>query len=766
MAEEHNNFDVAGDLGLLGERLDITSDNLSFAKLDVELENFADGALLNVVLDGEADPSDVLRQYESRLATAEVDAISGYIAESDNLMALHGDIVACNEVLADIENILAGYASNLEITSTEIRSLQERSQQMNEQIKSRRALQDGLSDFLARIVLLPSLIHTIVELSPPSEEFSAGLRTLSEKLHYVANHPELSTDSTAFKDVEPELNRLRTLAVAKCKKLLMGQINEMRKPQTRVQAIQSAMLRNKDMIRFLKDHSAVSYDEVKAAYIEKLGGKLLDVFRSYWAAMERAEVTVVGPNDLLGTPEASSTAMGVAGVLSMLSLGGSTQQSASYGFALGNRSQILASIDHPPIVFQSPDTESRKFTFEVLFRSISKLLMDTGAYEYLFCREFWGDEASKVYHASFGPIVSFVQASLEASVAETYDPVGLLLAIRINRELALFLARRAIPALDDHFDAVNLLFWPRLKSILDAQLDSLSSLSVDALLNSGDISPSKVLPLTSRYADLMASVLALHSDFLDGPLGTNIERMRYSVMNLLLTLSRGLARGKGAVFLIHNFSHVVSTLKDTAAANPSGVLNRTGADRAGTRDASATAKTSTMSKAGADSGKPMLVESQHEVEKSAIHKVLGAAGESLLMAFEEALSKATALYVDARLMAGCPQLMSFVRRGDLVASKIEKGEIVQGYGPEEAMPIAKDFTSRWERVVSVLEREISQDFGHSLAGRNVRQAAFSQLLLTWSRFLELLTRQGETGAEIARGSVSMAAVMYAVKQYR
>ncbi len=37
-----------------------------------------------------------------------------------------------------------------------------------------------------------------------------------------------------------------------------------------------------------------------------------------------------------------------------------------------------------------------------------------------------------------------------------------------------------------------------------------------------------LLPLAERYAHLTASMLLLHADFLDGPLDTNIERLRYA----------------------------------------------------------------------------------------------------------------------------------------------------------------------------------------------------------------------------------------------
>lgn len=46
---------------------------------------------------------------------------------------------------------------------------------------------------------------------------------------------------------------------------------------------------------------------------------------------------------------------------------------------------------------------------------------------------------------------------------ELYDPLAVMLMIRINRENTLAMSRKRNPALDGYFDRLNLLLWPRLK---------------------------------------------------------------------------------------------------------------------------------------------------------------------------------------------------------------------------------------------------------------------------------------------------------------
>ncbi|KAL4534419.1 hypothetical protein Ndes2437B_g03696 [Nannochloris sp. 'desiccata'] len=706
-------------------QLDFTSDNVSLAGLAERLDDLGDGSLLNGVLDGGTEPRDMVAQFDAKLSAAEVNAIQDYIAESDNLIALHGEIEQCDNVLEAIEGLLGKYASDLATVSNDIRALQEQSQTMNLKLKNRRALQGGLSDFVERVAILPSLIHTIMKAPPASVEFFAALTQLSSKLAFVSGDDGVRR-SAAFRDVAPELERLRLAAVTRCRELLLDQIYGLRKPRAHIQAKQAALLRHRVAAAFLRTYGGDIYTEVRAAYAEKVSGKLLDIFRSYWASMERVEETITTSEDLLGAPESSSAGVTAAGVSSMFSnmlnfsssggggggnssnLGGAgggggfgssstarpggtalNNSSRSSVFALGDRAAVLAAIDAPPLILHEAEAEHRRFPFEALFRSLSKLLMDTGSHEYLFCCDFWGEDGA-------------------------------------------------------------------------------------------DLVATKVHVVTKRYAALTAAVLALHADFLDGPLANTVERMRYAVLNLLLTISRGFSqRGRGTVFLIHNFSHVIAVLKDASAralpappppAGSSSSGGSSGGNSSTTGGGGAHGRTSSTvrdSSTGPASGTG-TVRGGGTNETTPATAGLGLAGDEILSSFESSLTRATSLYVESRLTAGAPQLLAFVKRGEAAAAhgNIPEDQIIPGFGPAEAAPVAKDFSGRWERIVGVLNREISQDFGNSSVGRAVQQAAFTQLLLQWSRFLELIKRQGEEGADVARQAVSMPSIMYALKQHR
>jgi hypothetical protein len=97
----------------------------------------------------------------------------------------------------------------------------------------------------------------------------------------------------------------------------------------------------------------------------------------------------------------------------------------------------------------------------VIFRNVHKLLVDTASSEFLFCLDFWEDEA--VFKELFGPVVGVVEADLSTQLQEQTDLLCVLLMIRLNAEHRALMVARRVPCLDDYLDRVNLLLWPRFK---------------------------------------------------------------------------------------------------------------------------------------------------------------------------------------------------------------------------------------------------------------------------------------------------------------
>lgn len=701
--------------------------------LEEDIEVFPDKELLRSILDCGHSPEDFLNDYESRLHVAESRAISDYIAEADNFLQLSVNIKQCDEKLQSLEEVLRQYDASLSTTSSEIARLQSASERMRQNLERKRLLQKKLGSFVERIVLLPSMIDDIMKAPVNNEAFSSALATLHEKLDYVAQHEEIR-NSASYRDVAIEMERLRLAALRRCRDFLLERIFEMRYPNSNIQVQQNVLMKHRQLLVFLKIYGNIMYQEIRNNYISIVMAKFLDIFKSYWASLEGMEETIVPPDLLLGSPVSGVMFQGLSSVVSLL---GSFQKGANGSksagpqgsidqhevFELHDRLNVLQHLQDQPIV---PSPNAQKRPFEYLFASMSRLLEDTAAHEYLFCKNFWQAEGRGIFKEVFKPVIDFIQGSLNALFQEQNDLVSLLLCITINRQSFLGMSKRRNPALDEHFDAVNLLLWPRVKYILDRHLNSVQPPNYNG--NDGiDLSPNKVLPLSKRYASMMASVLILSTQLVDGSIALNIDQLKYAVMNTLLTTSRQFSkRGEGTIFLLNNFNYVICFIKEKLEA-----VKLPEEQVVGTR-----AELGTK-----DSASPLPY-------------------NQVLESFEEAFHRSLDLYVESRLQAAVPQVRGFVQKGEMAAAK--EVAISEALDAKIAQQIAQDFSNRWKKIIEMLDKEIRGDFGHPLLKDLVLKTAHSKLLLLWSRFMELTKQIGGDSEDALSRTVSIHSIMQAL----
>lgn len=101
-------------------------------------------------------------------------------------------------------------------------------------------------------------------------------------------------------------------------------------------------------------------------------------------------------------------------------------------FSLGERANILKHIDQPGLVPRISEANSLKYPYEVIFRSLQKLLMDTASSEYLFVEAFFGEE-SLFYRVFEGPF-AVIDEHLNITLPNCHDAVCLMLMICITRK--------------------------------------------------------------------------------------------------------------------------------------------------------------------------------------------------------------------------------------------------------------------------------------------------------------------------------------------
>ncbi|CAD6204071.1 unnamed protein product [Miscanthus lutarioriparius] len=540
------------DLGVFVDDLpldeEVTSDDESLEGLQQELDNCKnDQEVANILANGIK-----LREYtkgvENNIRQIELDSIQDYIKESENLVSLHDQIRDCDNILSQMETVLTGFQTEIGSISSEIKVLQEKSMDMGLKLKNRKAAESKLSKFVEDIIVPPRMIDIIVD-GEVNDEYMKTLETLSKKIKFIDADPMVKS-SKALKDVQPEVERLRQKAVSKIFEFVIQKFYALRKPKTNIQILQqSVLLKYKYTIIFLKEHAKEIYAEVRAAYIDTMNKVLSAHFRAYIQALEKLQMDIATSTDLLGV-ETRSTGF-------IFSIGKEPLKTRPSVFALGERINILKEIDQPALIPHIAEAKSQKYSYEVLFRSLQKLLIDTATSEYLFTDDFFGEES--IFHDIFAGPIQVVDEHFNAVLLNCYDAIGIMLMIRIIHQHQLIMFKRRIPCLDSYLDKVNMSLWPRFKMVFDLHLNSLRNANIKTLWED-DVHPHYV---TRRYAEFTASLAHLNVGHGDGQLDLNLERLRMAIEDLLVKLAKMFAKPKlQTIFLINNYDLTISILKE------------------------------------------------------------------------------------------------------------------------------------------------------------------------------------------------------------
>lgn len=549
---QKNNFDLGEFVGDLNIEDDASSDDISLEGLQQELEECKDDDVVANILSKGTALRDYTKGVENNLRQVELDSIQDYIKESDNLVSLHDQIRECDSILSQMETLLSGFQTEIGSISSDIKILQEKSMDMGLKLKNRKVAESKLAKFVEDIIVPPRMVDIIVD-AEVNDEYLRTLEILSQKLkHTEVDH--MAKTSKALKDVQPELEKLRQKAVSKVFDFIVQKLYALRKPKTNIQILQqSVLLKYKYIISFLKEHGKEIYIEVRGAYIDTMNKVLSAHFRAYIQALEKLQLDIATSSDLIGVDTRST---------SLFSRGREPLKNRSAVYALGERINILKEIDQPSLIPHIAEASSQKYPYEVLFRSLHKLLMDTATSEYLFCDDFFGEES--IFYETFAGPFAVIDEHFGTILPNCYDAIGLMLMIRITHQHQLIMSRRRIPCLDSYLDKVNISLWPRFKMVFDLHLNSLRNANVKTLWED-DIHPHYVM---RRYAEFTSSLIHLNVGYGDGQLELNLERLRMAVDDLLIKLAKTFSKPKQQiVFLINNYDMTIAVLKE---ASPEG----------------------------------------------------------------------------------------------------------------------------------------------------------------------------------------------------
>ncbi|XP_073367579.1 vacuolar protein sorting-associated protein 52 A isoform X2 [Aegilops tauschii subsp. strangulata] len=668
---------------------DALSKDISLDGLDKELEEHKNyDVLISILTNGEKQ-RDMATMVEGNLGHIEQDLIQDYIKDNDSLVLLHDQIHDCDIVLSQIGSLLSGF----QLAETK------------------------LAAFVEEIVAPPGLVNAIID-GEVNDDYIKSLNMLSKKLRFAQVDPLLNA-SKALKDIKQELERLRKKALSKVSAYVIGIFSSMRKPGTNIQILQQNLLQKyRHLVLFLKEHGIEKYNDVCAAYVDKMNKVLSEDFRVYLEALESLKLDIGVSTDVIGYD---------ANVVDLIPRGREQLRNHRFMFSLGERSNILKEIDQPGLVPCISEANSLKYPYEVIFRSLQKLLMDTASSEYIFIKAFFRDESmfyrvfedhligQSIYgfdqlwlkqldnptcqHHRGGPgPVAVIDENMKLTLANSHDAICLMLMICITKKHQLVMSNRRLPCLDTYLDKALIYLWPRFKTVFDMYIQSLYQCDAKMLWVDGT-HPHHIVRC---YMEFTASLIQLNAECGDGQLDMSLKRLRLAVDDLLVRFAEKFATQKlKHLFLLNNCDMAISILKEA-----------------------------------------------------------GEEAKELRRYFEEKLESNLVSFVDELLMEYFGDLIKFVKNHiseDLI-SYTECPNIA------DVEPVVKNFAVKWRTALELMHNEVVTCCSNFVSGMAILKAAMAQLLNDYNRLSECV-KMIPGGSSLNRNLVSITSISYEIRKY-
>ena len=718
--------------------LDLTSEDLDFDEKAIEEEilQFSSDAQVKAALEEGVDLRVYGRQVEGELRNVERASIKDYVAQSNELAGLHYQIHECDNTLESMENLLCGFQEHLANISNEIRHLQDRSLSMNVKVKNRKAVEGRLGAFVEDIIVPPDLVDNIC-MAPVDEAYLEYLSILARKMAFVSGDGATPGDGfvSATRDIEPELRRLQTKAVQRVREFLLQRIQTLKRPKTNVQILQhSVLLKFRYFEEFLVTAAPDVAREVMMTYAATVQKIFHSHLKTYVSDLMKLHQDVASKDDVLVAEENK-----VKGLFSSRA----GPKSDANVFALGSRATLLDRMDAEAIVAHAASQKGHKFNFEAIFRSMLFLLVDTATSEYLFTLDFFGSR--ELFQDIFSRILQLYVETVEAYLFNCYDTIGVLLCVRITHHFQLVMSRRRVPCLDSFFDRLLMLFWPKFKTAFDLNVDSIRKVNIKSAF-SRELTPHAIV---RKYALYAGSIMALNLAYDDEIITSNLGRLRGVIDNVLTSLAalHGSPRDR-TIFLINNYDMILTTFAEHSAVSPSNIAGSLSAASPGGPAATAAGDAGDAGDGDGPSG------------------AVATTGD--FQFFTEQMNEQISTYVETELRecnnGSFAKLVSFVKETEPHVSTMSSDDLRARIDLPSLEAIVQSFAKHWKSgIIESIHKNIQSSFSNMTNGMEILKRALTQMLLYYTRFLDVIAHAFKKNPPFKQDIVSIQQVMYEIK---
>ncbi|RYE85561.1 MAG: hypothetical protein EOO65_00080 [Methanosarcinales archaeon] len=413
-------------------------------------------------------------------------------------------------------------------------------------------------------------------------------------------------------------------------------------------------------------------------------------------------------------------------------------------FTIAERINVLADANTPPILSHVAQAERMRFTFEAVWRSVVRHLMDVAVSEHTFFTHFFGEgQAAEMLMLTLSKTTMTLLASLEDHLLQSFDAPGMMLLVALTAEQRRIMeVERKCSDLGQFFDRVTLLLWPRFKTVLDANVASVR-VARETGRKLGPVDSNAHI-IAKRYAEFASSILCLHGrlsmhHLSDDMLPQHMSALAKDVDAMLQKLAADLpSRLAKVVFMVNNYGFMLST----------GQARNLTPDAMGLWERAATHYMNMLSDAELETHFRALLAFTKKAEATAIANAAAANIPLITTAPADA----------AGVMQAPPTPGTISTVPDSVMLRLDV---------TESESVLREFNVTWRQGVKALHDDVVRYFqaGTAPSSTVVLKRIMTAFLNLYERFNTVLTRGLPTGTAALHEIVPIQTIYHEMKKY-
>ncbi|KAK8893171.1 Vacuolar protein sorting-associated protein 52 [Tritrichomonas musculus] len=729
------------------EDISLAEQDVDFDEMEQDIEQFAQDPSVREVLSVGVDLQNYGSEIQRQLKVVENESIEDYLHQVPYMKQLHEEIDQIDRNLETIENSLSQFKGSLGQLSSDICTLQTRSQAITIKLTNRKNLEQYLGQYARDISLSREFINQIVN-GVVDSRYATCLQQLNRKLELVKgfssnNSPYQNRQRTsmthsnsstmenfassyaAAKEVRIPLDRLRLKASENIRNWLVARINHLRDYYGTDQvAVQNDLLKSKYLFTFLKKNAPDIESSMREYYVAIMSRIYLENFKVIAKMVYKRMNPISTMNEMIVPIVQKQSFFSTKQTIS----------SSTLFFELGeDRHRLLHDILSPP----QPFGDDVHYPVEALVRSLYQTLIDTITAEISFSRDFFEDP--NIGMPIFSATSRFMEGFINDLVNKINDPVAMVLFFRFSIAHKKEMDSRKISLLDAHFNSIQQKVTSRFKTLLYSNRNAVDNCSTDLFVGPAQNSAHLANIMTKRFAEFALSIAIINDNDTDDLTRQEVQMLSQSIIKMLEKIGKVLSDISKAknedgeeielVFLINNYFHIVSTLRESIGSNTNNNSNP---------NINSPATSPVRSKSIST-----LSNSEKNIPFSQKVRYMRSNGDFLinnnvsvvLPVFEQYLNDTNNIYIENLLKKHFNQLVNIV---------IEAFEKITNEQPRKVdfdlsqlEEIANDFKSKHNnKMKTIIETQLS-NFGDYLNGKEIMKQIAKRLAVYWAKFYQL-----------------------------